>query len=219
MSQEMNANNSVESTATVQTQTPPPPPVNNKQSKSDGSGYPQKTTINLRYSKDRTTRPATIALYALLGMVVLVLFGKQAIYTPLVNLREQKAILEQKQAAVQAQIEALANYEQVRGQYVRFSTNFKTGAEQICDRIDILNMMEQTVFLKSAMNVMQVGDDLIQLELENVNLEGIAALTREIEEYDFVESVTLSTATLDREHGRNMVTTMFIELKSEELAE
>jgi len=52
------------------------------------TGYPVKRSMNLYYKPDRTTKPATVALYVLFALVCLLGLGKFLVYDIWVETRE-----------------------------------------------------------------------------------------------------------------------------------
>ena len=71
--------------------------------------YPSKKTINLYYKEDKTTRPSTIALYALFIAVVLLAVSKVVVFDRLDELTKVEKQVKEMQAHYDEQMEKLKN--------------------------------------------------------------------------------------------------------------
>ena len=72
-------------------------------------------------------------------------------------------------------MEYLADYKEVASKYSRYSYSYLTAEEKICDRIDILNMLESTVFSVAKMESLMITEDVISVSFKGLNLEESAA--------------------------------------------
>jgi len=191
--------------------------------KKNKSKIPSKKVMNLYYKEDTTTRPSTIALYVLFILVVILAVGKVAVYDLVVKLEDEQSKLAQNQAALDAQMEYLADYKDVSSQYSRYSYSYLTAEEKLCDRMDILDMLEVTVLAQAKMDSLIITDDIVTLSFKGLNLEETAGLAAEIEAYEMVDNVAVNTASLSdnvEEKGKDaLVTRMVITLVSEEAEE
>ena len=191
--------------------------------KKNKNKIPSKKVMNLYYKEDTTTRPSTIALYVLFILVVMLAVGKVAVYDLMIKLEDEQAKLVQNQAMLDSQLEYLADYKEVASKYSRYSYSYLTAEEKICDRIDILNMLEATVFSVAKVESLMITEDVISVSFKGLNLEESAAVTSKIEAYDIVEKVAVNTASLNdnaEEEGKEaLVTKMVITLVSEEAEE
>ena len=188
--------------------------------KKNKNKIPSKKVMNLYYKEDTTTRPSTIALYVLFILVALLAVGKVAVYDLAVKLEDEQAKLAYNQSLLDAQTEYLADYKDVSSQYSRYSYSYLTAEERLCDRMDILSMLEVTVFARAKMDSLVITDDIVSISFKGLNLEETARLASEIEAYEIVDKVTVNTSSLNSngsEEGKNaIVTRMVITLVSEE---
>ena len=178
--------------------------------------------INLYYKEDKTTRPSTIALYVLFILVVMLAVGKVAVYDKMLELEDAKAVLAKNQAHLDEQMAYLADYKEVSSQYSRYSFSYLKAEEKVVDRIEVLDMLEETVFSESKFDSVVVLEDIVSLTFRGLNLEESAWIAKQIEVYDIVKNVAVNTAILntDREEEEgNRITQMVITLVSEETEE
>ena len=191
--------------------------------KKNKSKIPSKKVMNLYYKEDKTTRPSTIALYVLFLLVVMLAVGKVAVYDLMVKLEDEQAKLVQNQALLDSRLEYLTDYKEVSSEYSRYSYSYLTAEEKLCDRIDILDMLESTVFTQAKMESLIITEDVVTLSFKGLNLQETAALAKQIEGYEIVDNVAVNTASLneaDAEKGKDaLVTRMVITLVSEETEE
>lgn len=191
--------------------------------KKNKNKIPSKKVMNLYYKEDTTTRPSTIALYVLFILVALLAVGKVAVYDLAVKLEDEQAKLAYNQSLLDAQTEYLADYKDVSSQYSRYSYSYLTQEEKVCDRMDILSMLEATLFYKAKLDSVMITDDIVTVSFRGLNLEEAAGVAGKIETYDIVEKVVVNTASLNdsvAEEGKDaLVTRMVITLVSEEAEE
>ena len=169
--------------------------------------YPTKRTMNLYFRHDRTSAPATAALYILFALAVLLVLGKVAIYDPWAEttaLEEQAAALEAQNAA---QIEQLKDYNQVLQDYLRV---LPTQQEQgLVDRLEILNLIDRVVRPAAQITKLSIEEDKVLLTFSGVTLSRAAELVTQLEQADFVATTSVDTATSGQEEGNQATVTVF----------
>lgn len=183
---------------------------------------PSKKVLNLYYKEDTTTRPSTIALYVLFILVVCLAAGKIGIYDKMIQIEEAKAALEEQQAYLEEQMAYLADYKTVSSEYSRYSFSYLTEEEKLTDRVDILDILEETVFAMAKTDTLVISDNIVSLNFEGLTLEEASWLAKKIEDYEPVESVVVNTASLNyREENEEdgLMTRMVITLVKEETEE
>lgn len=169
--------------------------------------YPTKRTMNLYFRQDRTSAPATAALYILFALVVLLVLGKVAIYDPWAEttaLEEQAAALEAQNAA---QIEQLKDYNQVLQDYLRVLPTQQE--EALVDRMEILNLIDRVVRPAAQITKLSIEEDKVLLTFSGVTLSRAAELVTQLEQADFVASTSVDTATSGQEEGNQATVTVF----------
>lgn len=176
--------------------------------------YPTKRTMNLYFRQDRTSAPATAALYILFALAVLLVLGKVAIYDPWAEttaLEEQAAVLEAQNAA---QIEQLKDYNQVLQDYLRI---LPTQQEQgLVDRLEILNLIDRVVRPAAQITKLSIEEDKVLLTFSGVTLSRAAQLVTQLEQADFVATTSVDTATSGQEEGNQATVTVFFTVTTEE---
>lgn len=190
--------------------------------KKNKNKIPSKKVLNLYYKEDKTTRPSTIALYVLFILVVMLAVGKVAVYDKMVELEEVKTQLAQNQAHLDEQMAYLADYKDVSSQYSRYSFSYLKSEEKVIDRMEVLDMLEDTVFADSRIESVMITENVVSLSFSGLNLEETALLAKKIEGYEIVDNVAVSTASLNsnkKSEEEVMVTKMVITLVSEETEE
>lgn len=186
-----------------------------EQKKKAKEGYPTKTTLNLYYREDKTTGPATIALYVLFGLVLLIAFIKFGIYDIQEECRALETQLEDQQMYSDAMMIALKDYNQVKAEYSRYTQNYLEEKEILQDRIRLFDMLEETVFAQSKFSSVSIIEDSILLSYTGLDLEETAALSALLLEYTCVKQVDVQSASLSVNDNSGIVevqTSMIIDL-------
>ena len=170
--------------------------------------YPSKKTINLYYKEDKTTRPSTIALYALFFAVVLLAVSKVVIFDRMDELVKVQKQAEELQAHYDKQMEVLKEYKETSSQYSRYSFSYLREDEMLCDRLDVWNMLDETVFRHKDVKQFTITEDVVSLHFYERNLAESADIVELIKKYDFVADVDVTVATYNGEYTTYMVITL-----------
>ena len=178
--------------------------------------YPSKKVLNLYYKEDKTTRPSTIALYVLFFAVVLLAVAKILVFDLAMQLADIRKEVDTKQAYYDEQMIKLKEYREISSQYSRYSFSYLHEDEILCDRMEVLAMLENTVYKMSDVQSISITEDVVSVNLTGPNLEETAILVQWIETYEIVESVEVSTATLSDSHATRMVITLVSEAGGEQ---
>ncbi len=160
--------------------------------------YPSKKTLNLYYRDEKSSKSSTVMLYILLGMVLVLAAGKFLVYDLLVELDDAKDAYEAQEMVLNEYYEKLTGYQDVKAKHNRYSYGYLKDSEIICDRMEVITMLEDTVFSGSVVTQISISDETIVLGFEGMNLQETAVLGRQLEAYDIVETVTVTTATLSK---------------------
>jgi len=170
--------------------------------------YPSKKTINLYYKEDKTSRPSTIALYALFIAVVLLAVSKVVVFDRLDELTKVEKKAKEMQAHYDEQMEKLKNFKEISSQYSRYSFSYLREDEILCDRMDVWNMLEKTVFAYAYVKNLTISEDVVSIYFEERNLAESADIVEMIKKYDFVSEVNVTVATYQGEYTTRMVITL-----------
>lgn len=156
------------------------------------TAYPAKRSMNLYYKPDRTTKPATIALYVLFALVCLLGLGKFLVYDLWAETTEAQRTL----AAAEAQLEGvmleLADYSEIRERYQRYSATDEERA--IIDRMEVLALLDEAVGARAAVDVISISAGTVQIQFSGVTLAQTAEIVRALEASPIVAGTMVNTA-------------------------
>lgn len=177
--------------------------------------YPTKTTINLYYKEDKSAGISTFTLYVIFVVVILMALSKMFVFDVISDLNKAEAQYESYQDTLDTYMTSLANYDEVNAEYSKYSYSYLSDQEKIQDRMDVLAMLEATIFADSNVQSVSISDDVISANLTDIDLEKTSVLAKKIEGYDIVDNVSVNTAS----YGGTYTTRMVITLVSEGTAE
>lgn len=182
-----------------------------------------KRSMNLFYKPDRTTKPATIALYALFALVCLLGLCKVLIYDLWAETSEARRALAAAEREREEVMLQLADYREVKETYNRYAA---TEEElDLIDRIEILALLDSAVGATARINSVAISGDTVQLQFSGVTLAEAARIVRKLEESPLVASTIVSTAATTRQGTAGadadsaiVQANVFIQLQKEEAA-
>lgn len=176
---------------------------------------PSKTTLNLYYKEDKASSVATVGLYVVFALVLALAVLKFGVFDLYAESKELETQVADMQEYSDTLLLALKDYNEVKSEYSRYTQSYLTDEELLEDRIELLDMLEETVFAESTCLSANILDDTIFISYEDLKLDETSTLVRFVEEYECVKQVEVQTAelTLDSDDGKEKVTTsMIIEL-------
>lgn len=173
--------------------------------------YPTKTTINLYFKEDKSAGISTFTLYVIFIIVILMALSKMFVFDVISDLNKAEEQYEKYQVTLESYLSGLENYKEVNAEYNKFSYSYLSDQEKIQDRMDVLAMLEATIFANSNVQSVSISDDVISVSLTDIDLEDTSVLAKNIEGYDIVDNVTVNTAS----YGGTYTTRMVITLVSE----
>lgn len=180
------------------------------------SKYPTKTTMNLYYRPDRTTKLSTIALYALFVAVLLLGLSKWLVYDPWVEKQGAERGLAAAREELAAAMDQLADYDEVRQRYARYSATDEERA--LVDRMEVLSMLEGAAG-NVERNAIAINGDQVQIQLSNVTLAQTADIVSRLETSPLVTSVMVNTASIAEDARNQAQTVIVLQLQKEEVKE
>lgn len=185
--------------------------------KKKDTAYPQKRKMNLYYKPDKTTKPATIALYVLFVCVVLLGLGKFLIYDIYSEVREERATVAALEDRLNAAMIQLADYAEVKERYNIYSATEEEAAQ--IDRMEILALLDSAFGGEARLNNVAINGDSVIVQFYGTDLARTAEIVDRLEQSPLVAGTTVNTAYTTQE-GRNVVSTgILIELQKEAEAE
>ena len=160
---------------------------------------PTKGTMNLYYKPDRTTKPATIALYVLFALTVLLGLSKVLVYDLWIQV-----------AGVMAE---LSDYDQVEERYFRYAATEEEQA--LVDRMDVLFLLDSAIGTGTQMNSITITGDEVQVRFSGVTLAQTARIVSTLESSPLVAGTTVTTASTTQEEGALVLATVHVKLQKE----
>ena len=177
--------------------------------------YPTKTTMNLYFRENRGTKPATILLYVLFVLVLLLAAGKFLVLDRVlaVDALEDKAVrMESQTASVMAR---LGEYPAVLEEYTRLAPTERERA--LTDRMDVLDLIDEVIRPAAHISQVTIQDQQVLVEFSGVTLVETADIVSRLEASPLVARTTVDTAASEEDRATVDVD-MLIELSGGEEA-
>jgi hypothetical protein len=167
--------------------------IGNIGNKKKSEVYPSKRHMNLYYKPDRTTKPATVSLYVLFGLVVLLGLAKLFIYDPMM----EAAQLEEEYASYQNQLaeyeEKLTGFNEVQYQYQLYAAT--EDEQMLVDRMEILDLIDQVIRPVAQIESITIQDAQVLVQFSGVSLSYTGTIVDQLEQSSLVAETTVDTAT------------------------
>lgn len=154
--------------------------------------YPSKKSINLYYQESASTKFSTLVLDIVFVVVVVAALLKVFLFDVIADKNDALAKVEKLQRSLDQQTAAIAEYDDVAEEYARYSYQILVDDMNQQDRLQILTMLENTVFTKGGISNISITDNIISLSFVNLNLDECAQLIKDIQSYEMVETVEIS---------------------------
>lgn len=136
------------------------------------------------------------------------LFVKLFVVDMSAELAEKQEILAKKEAHLNSQLELLEEYADVSSQYSRYSSSYLRDDEKLWNRMEVLQMLEDTIYTQSDVRSVSISQNMIFVDIVGPDLEKTAALVGQIEGYEMVDHVVVNTVTLSGQHTIRMEITL-----------
>lgn len=160
-----------------------------------GSRYPSKQSINL-FIEEKHTKQNVLAL-CLFGVYLVALwaFVHFVILSQLDEMNRLEAEYNRMQQTVLEAQEANSNYEEVRAEYSHYGNGYLNDDEQAQeDRLDILAIIEEQLLDKDALQNIDITGNTATLTINSEKLANVSDIVAELEQYEIVEYVTVSSS-------------------------
>ena len=177
--------------------------------------YPTTTTMNLYFRENRGTKPATILLYVLFVLVLLLAAGKFLVLDRVlaVDALEDEAVrMESQTASVMAR---LGEYPAVLEEYTRLAPTEREQA--LTDRMDVLDLIDEVIRPAAHISRVTIQDQQVLVEFSGVTLVETADIVSRLEASPLVARTTVDTAASEEDRATVDVD-MLIELSGGEEA-
>ena len=173
--------------------------------------YPTKKTINLYYKDDVSSRISTIILDVIFVAVVVIGLAKILVVDVIVDRNAALDKVEKAQTRLEQQLDVIADYDEVSAEYVRYSHKILVDSYGVQDRLEILEMLENTVYKNSSITNVTISGNAISLSFDGLDLNATAQLIEELEAYEMVSSVKINSQngnTPNESYSGNMIITL-----------
>lgn len=175
--------------------------------------YPAKRSMNLFYKPDRTTKPATIALYVLFILTCLLGLSKLLVYDLWTETNRARQALSAAETQLNDVMTELADYNEVRERYSRYSA---TGEERaLIDRMEVLALLDSAVGPTAKMDSIAIAGDTVQVQFSGVTLAQTAQIVNALEASPIVASTMVNTASTTQAETSGAQANVFIQLQKE----
>ena len=178
------------------------------------AAYPAKRSMNLFYKPDRTTKPATVALYVLFALVCLLGLGKFLVYDIWVETTQAQQALAAAERQRGSLLLELTDYNEVWERYSRYSATEEERAA--IDRMEVLELLDGALGGSAELNTVAIGGDAVQLQFSGVTLAETARIVRALEASPMVAGTRVNTASTTEGSGALVQASVFIQLQKEE---
>lgn len=177
------------------------------------SSYPAKTSMNLFYKPDRTTRPATVALYILFALVCLLGLSKLLVYDLWLENHEAQQSLSAAREQLTGAMGQLADYDEVRERYNRYSATDEERA--LIDRVAVLDLLDTAIAGTARLDSVSISGDAAQVQFSGATLAETAQIVRALESSPIVAGTVVNTASTTENAGALVQTSIMIQLQKE----
>ncbi len=175
---------------------------------------PTKRTMNLYFRTDRTTKPATITLYVLFVLVVLLGLAKILVYDLWVKVDSARTALSLAEARRDVVVAELSDYDEVREQYQRYSATDEE--RELIDRMTVLALLDDAIGATARLESVSVTGKTVQVQFQEVTLAQTADIVRRLEASPIVERITVNTAATTDEDTDLVSASILIQLQKKE---
>lgn len=175
------------------------------------SAYPAKRTMNLFYRPDRTTKPATAALYVLFALTVLLGLSKVLVYDLWTEARQAQRNLEAVELQRDEALAELADYSDVLERYRRYAATEEERA--LVDRMEVLELLDGAVGGKAQLDSVAIAGDTVQVQFSGVTLAQTAQIVSALEDSPIVAGTVVNTASTTEDAGAVLRANVRIQLR------
>lgn len=177
------------------------------------SSYPTKTSMNLFYKPDRTTKPATAALYVLFALVCLLGLFKLLVYDLWVENHQAQRSLSAVEEQLTGAMAQMADYNEVKERYDRYSATDEERA--LIDRIAVLDLLDTVVSGSARLDSVSISGDMAQVQISGATLAQTAQIVHRLESSPIVAGTVVNTASTTENAGDLVQTSIMIQLQKE----
>ena len=175
--------------------------------------YPTKTTMNLAMHEKRVIDGRRALIYGIIGLVVLILLLKFAVFDQFAAINTARQNYETAQASVDTLEQKLANYDSVAAEYSRYSNGSATGSTA-ASITDILNLIDTNIAPSATVSSVSLENNTLTVGLSGTTLDTAASIVAGLNNNSLVSTVSVYTATNGTSGSDSVSATLVITLKS-----
>ncbi len=163
--------------------------------KNQTASYPTKTSLNLVIREKSLGSPSRILPIAAGILVLLLAFGKFAVWDRLSRVSREQDALDSLLAQVSQLTEQTADYSEVLAAYSQYTTSWMSQEEiLLVDQADILSLVETQLMPSASVSRFSVNGNVLSVELSHLTLQGVSELVQKLGELPQVLEVTVYSA-------------------------
>lgn len=163
--------------------------------KNQTASYPTKTSLNLVIREKSLGSPSRILPIAAGILVLLLAFGKFAVWDRLSRVSREQDALDFLLAQVSQLTEQTADYSEVLAAYSQYTTSWMSQEEiLLVDQADILSLVETQLMPSASVSRFSVNGNVLSVELSHLTLQGVSELVQKLGELPQVLEVTVYSA-------------------------
>jgi len=186
--------------------------------------YPVKTTVNLLYREKPPITLPQLLLVCVVFVVVLVGFAKFAVIDRLSASGQALREAEELEQALAAVERSNVDYEDVLKEYQHYYFSAAdTGGEAAAvyvNCMDVLALLDQELFNKAGIQMVNLTGNVLTVNLTKINLEGASVIAKSLSANPLVQEVMVSAANKQQEsEGTTVYLIIILEPANSETAD
>jgi hypothetical protein len=170
--------------------------------KTKRDSYPSKKHMNLYFKPDKTSKPATVGLYILFILVLILAFAKVFVYDICMDVNALKEEYDNGENQILQYAELLKDYDEIELEYHLYSATPEEEAQ--IDRIEVIDLIDRIIRPNASVDSISIKGDQLLVQFSGVTLGQTAELVRQLEASPVVAATTVDTASTT-ENGRDLV--------------
>lgn len=176
--------------------------------------YPSKKSMNLYYKIDTTTVPATVSLYVLFVLVLLLAAAKFMIY----DYVQEASVLQQQADKINSQIsnytQKLSEYAEIEKEYNLYSATEEEEAN--VSRIQILDLIDNSIRSVANVDSITIQDSSVLVTFSGITLKQSADIVTKLEQSPIVSKIDVDTAKSSNDNEDIVDANIYIQISQEE---
>lgn len=163
--------------------------------KKQTSSYPTKTSLNLVIREKSLESPSRILPIAAGVLILLVGFGKFAVWDRLSRVSQEQDNLDTLLSQVSQLTEKTAGYSELLAVYSQYTTSWMSQEEiLLVDQADILSLVQTQLMPSASVSRFSVSGNVVSVELSQITLQGVSGLVQKLGALPQVLEVNVYTA-------------------------